>query len=129
MFILNAAVSANTHISLISRQWGSYEAHRTDCGVMHDKQYVRVPRHSIQHRGKLGELHLERVKLLAHARARMLQRFDQLARALVPGRAEVIRLLGTVWRGGGGDDEEGRALEQDGFCGAAGLRERRQMFR
>ena len=129
MFILNAAVSANTHISVIAQQSGSYEAYRTDCGVMNDKQYVRVPRHSIQHRGKLGKLHLERVKLLAHARARMLQRFDQFARALVPGRDEVIRLLGAIRRGRGSDDEEGRALEQDGFCGAAGLRERRQMFR
>jgi len=128
MFIRNAAVSAKHAFSVIARQSGLYGAHRTDCGVVHDKQDVRVPRHSVQHRGKLRQLHLERVKLLAHARARMLQRFDQLARALVPSRAEVVRLLGAVRRGGGGDDEEGRALEQDGLRGAAGLRERRQMF-
>ena len=105
---------------------------------MHDEQNVRVLRHPIQHRGKLWQLHLERMELLAHAPARVLQRLDKLARALVARRAEVVDvdvdwLLfegrfgdpfgGTLWRGGGrrrrrrrsgsgsGDDEEGRALE------------------
>jgi hypothetical protein len=76
------------------------------------------------------------VKLLAHARARVLQGFDQLARALVPSRAQVVRvrvIFGAVRVGRrgvvrGGDDEERRALEQDGFRRAAGSRERRQMF-
>ncbi len=78
---------------------------------MHDEQDVRVARHPVQHRGELGQLHLERMELLAHARARMLQRLDQLARALVARRAQVARLLGPVARRGRRDDEEGRALE------------------
>ena len=61
-------------------------------------------------------------------RAQMLQRLDRLASALVPSRAQVIRSLGAVRRGGGINDKESRALDQDGFHGAAGLRERRQMF-
>ena len=97
---------------------------------MHDKQDVRVPRHPVKHRREFRQLHLERVKLLAHARARMLQRLDQLARALVPRRAQVVRGLSGafVGRGGCGDDEEGRPFEQDGLGRAAGLSERRQVF-
>ena len=81
---------------------------------MHDKQDVSISRHPIQHRGKLRQLHLQRMKLLTHARARVFQRFDKLAGALVASRAEVILdLLGAVfveWRRGG-DDEEGRSFE------------------
>jgi len=92
-----------------------HEAHiRTDCGVVHDKEDVRVPRHPVEHSGELGQFHLERVELLAHARARVLERFDELARTLVARRAEVARLLlggRRIGRGRGGDDEEGRALE------------------
>ena len=98
---------------------------------MHDKQDVRVSRHSIQHRSKLGQLHLERVELLTHACARVLQRLDQLARALVAGRAEVVLDLlraAVVGWGGGGDDEKGRPFEQDRLGGAAGLGESRQVF-
>jgi hypothetical protein len=59
------------------------------------------------------------VELLAHARARVLQRLDELARALVASRAEVTDLSGSVGAIGGvigggrgcGDDEEGRALK------------------
>jgi hypothetical protein len=48
---------------------------------MHDKQDVRVPRHSVQHRREFKHPHLERVK---HSRARVqLQRLDQFARVLV----------------------------------------------
>ena len=93
---------------------------------MHDQQDVGVLRHSIQHRGEFGQLHLERVEFLAHTPARMLQRLDQLAGALVARRTEIY-LLGTVGRGGSGDDEERCAFEQDGLGGAAGLGEGRQM--
>jgi len=61
----------------------------------------------------------------------MLQGFDKLDCAFIPSRAELIRLLRAVSRarrGGGSDDEESHALEQDGFCGAAGWSERRQML-
>ena len=97
---------------------------------MHDKQGVRVSLHPVQHRREFRQLNLEPVKFLAHARARMRQRLDQLARALVPRRAQVARGLSGafVGRGGCGDDEEGRSFEQDGFGRAAGLGERRQVL-
>ena len=81
---------------------------------MHDKQDVSVSRHPIQHRGKLRQLHLQRMKLLTHACARVLQCFDQLASALVTSLAEVVLdLPGAAfvgWRRGG-DNEEGRPFE------------------
>jgi len=85
---------------------------------------------SAQHHCKVRRLHLKRMKLLAHASTRMLQGFDKLDCAFIPSRAELIRLLRAVRRvrRGGSDDEESRALEQDGFCGAAGWSERRQML-
>lgn len=95
---------------------------------MHDEQDVSVSRHPVQHRGELRQLHLERMELLAHACARVLQRLDELARALVAGRAEVIVHLfraSLVGWGRGGDDEKGRSLEEDGFGGAACLCESR----
>jgi len=102
-----------------------------DCGVVHDKEDVRVSRHPVQHSGEFWQFHLERVELLAHARARVLERLDELARALVACRAELARLLLGGWRGGrgrGGDDEEGCALEDDRLGRAAGLCEGRQVF-
>lgn len=113
MFILNAAVSANNpgHQHRRMAIVFSKEAHRTDCGVMHDQEDVRIPRHAIQHCRKLWQLHLERMKLLAHSRTRVLQRFDQLARALVSRRAQAVFLIWAVGSRGGGDHEEGRALE------------------
>ena len=72
------------------------EVCRTDCGVVHDKQHVRVLGHSVEHRRELGELHLKGVELLTHARARVLQRLDKLARALVALRAEV-EAVGAIW--------------------------------
>ena len=68
MFILSAAVSANSHVSVkrVALRCSRLEAH-TDCRVMHDEQDVSVPRHPIQHRGELRKLHLQRMKLLAHA--------------------------------------------------------------
>jgi hypothetical protein len=81
---------------------------------MHDKQDVSISRHPIQHSGKLRQLHLQRMKLLTHACARVLQCFNKLARALVASRAEIVLgLLGAVfigWRRGG-DNEEGRSFE------------------
>ena len=70
------------------------------------------------------------MELLAHTRARILQRLDQLARALVPRRAQVVcGLSGTVvWRGGSGDNEGGCPVEQDGLGRAADLGERRQVL-
>ena len=52
--------------------------------VRTDKQDIRILHHPVQHRREFRRLHLERVKLLAHTRARMLQRLDQFARALAP---------------------------------------------
>ena len=97
---------------------------------MHDKQDVRVPRHPVQHRREFRQLHLQRMKLLAHSRARMLQRLDQLTRALVPRRAQVVRgwYGAVIGRGGSGDDEESCPFEQDGLGRAAGLSERRQVL-
>jgi hypothetical protein len=60
---------------------------------MHDKHGVRVSLHPVQHRREFRQLNLEPVKFLAHARARMRQRLDQLARALVRRRAQVLRGL------------------------------------
>jgi hypothetical protein len=62
--------------------WSVRETYYTDCGIVYDKQDVRVPRHSVKHRRKFTQLHLERVKL-PHARVQ-LQRLDQLTRVLVP---------------------------------------------
>ena len=67
----------------------------TDCGVVNDKQHIGILRHSVEHRCELGELHLEGVEFLAHARTRVLQRLYNLARALVTRRAEV-EALGAV---------------------------------
>jgi hypothetical protein len=60
----------------------------------------------------------------------MLQRLDQLARALVPRRAQVVRGLpgGIVWRGGCVDNEEGCPFKQDGLDRTAGLGEHRQVL-
>jgi len=59
-----------------------------------------------------------------------LQRLDQLARALVPRRAQAIRCLSAavVGSGGSGNNKEGRPFEQDGLSRAADLGERRQVF-
>ena len=81
---------------------------------MYDEQDVSIFRHSIQHRGEFRQLHLERMELLTHACARVLQRLDQLASALVASRAEVVLGLlreSVVGWGGGGDNEKGRSLE------------------
>ena len=113
MFIFNAAVSANSHVSVKRHARCSRHTH-TDCRVMHDKQDVSISRHPVQHRGKLRQLHLQRMKLLAHACARVLQCFDQFASALVASRAEVVldllRAAFVRWRRGG-DNEEGRPFE------------------
>jgi hypothetical protein len=61
--------------------------------VRHDEQDVRVPLHSVQHRHESRHLHPEPVRFLAHVRARMRQRPDQLARALVRRRSQVVRGL------------------------------------
>jgi len=70
MLILNPTVSAKI-------AWSIHEAYCTDCEIMRDKQDVRVLRHPVQHRREFKQLHLERVKLFAHSRARIqLQRLD-----------------------------------------------------
>src|SRR6267142_3951168 len=79
--ILNAACYKHASPAVIARS--VREADRTD------KQDARVPRHPVQHCGEFRQLHLERMELLAHTRARTLQRLYQLARALVPRRAQV----------------------------------------
>ena len=62
---------------------------------MHDKQYVRVLRHPIEHSRELRQLHLERMELLAHAGTRVLERLDKLASAFVARRTE-IETFGAV---------------------------------
>ena len=85
---------------------------------MHDNEHICVLGHLVEDGGELGELHLERVELLAHARTRVLERLDQLRRALVPRRLEPVRVAAALmghdrclcaealrlrlWRGGRG---------------------------
>ena len=92
MLIFSAAVSVGlcSQLDVLMRKMC-----HTDCGVVHDKQHVRVLRHSVKYRRELGELHLEGMELLTHARARVLQCFDKLTCAFVARMAKV-ETLGAI---------------------------------
>lgn len=68
------------------------------------------------------------MKRHAHTCTRVPQCPDELVCAPVVSRAEVVRFLEPIGRGGRGNDEEGRALDQDGLSEAACLGECRQVL-
>ena len=82
MFIHDAAVDKQASSAVSARC--IRKADRTD------KQDVCVSHHPVQNRRKFRQLHLERVKVLVHAPARIVHRLDQLTRALLPRRAQVV---------------------------------------
>lgn len=94
MFIRTAAVSAcaNPSISETRHERKEGRTRRTDCGVVHDDKHVRVLRQLVEHRREVRELELHRAELLPDARARVLERLDELRRALVARGREPVRV-------------------------------------